>query len=244
MNDRQLGRLVRVVRHRARITQADLAARAHVGRWKVIDVEAGRLGDLRLDELERCLGALEIRLLLNASYRGAAGDRLIDETHARLVGAMTGLLQRHGWEVRVEVSYSSYGERGSIDVVAWHATSRTLLVIEVKSELASVEGTLRPFDVKCRLAAQVVRERFGWHARHVGRVLVLPEDRTCRRQVERHAGALRASLPEGSRALRRWLRQPDGAIGGIWFLSDVGSVDRTRNPSTIRRVRKAPPRSA
>ena len=42
------------------------------------------------------------------------------------------LLQSLGWQTRSEVSYSVYGERGSIDVLAWHAPSRTLLVVEVK----------------------------------------------------------------------------------------------------------------
>jgi hypothetical protein len=117
-----------------------------------------------------------------------------------------------------------------------------LLVIEVKSELGSVEGTLRPLDVKCRLAPRIVRERFAWRPLHVSRMLVVPEDRTVRRQVERHRATLRATLPAGSRDLRKWLRDPAGQMAGIWFLSDVGSVDLKRNPSAIRRVRVAKPR--
>jgi hypothetical protein len=55
-----------------------------------------------------------------------------------------------------------FGERGSIDLLAWHESSRTLLVIELKTELTSVEETLRRHDSKVRLAPGIARERFGW----------------------------------------------------------------------------------
>ncbi len=239
---RELGRLARLVRHRARLRQADVARAARVGRWKVIALEAGRLADLSFSEVEACLDCLGIGLVVRGVYRGAEADRLLDQRHADLVEAITRLLRACGWEVRVEVSFAYFGERGSIDVVGWHAATRTLLVIEVKSELGSVEGTLRPLDMKCRLAPRVVRERFGWEPVSVARMVVFPEDRTVRRQVAQHLQTLRAALPEGSRDLRKWLRQPAGEVAGIWFLSDVGSVDLKRNPSSIRRVRVAKPR--
>jgi hypothetical protein len=40
------------------------------------------------------------------------------------------------------VTFSIYGERGSIDLLAWHSETRTLLVVELKSELTSIEETL------------------------------------------------------------------------------------------------------
>jgi hypothetical protein len=239
MNRRELGRLTRLLRHRARLTQAELAERAAIGRWKVVDLEADRLSTLRLGEIERCLAVLDARLILSVSHRGAEVDRLLDEAHAALVAAIVRLLHRLGWETRVEVSFNEYGERGSIDVVGWHAGRRALVVIEVKSELASIEGTVRPFGVKCRLAPKVVAEQFGWRPLVVGRVLVLPEQRSARRAVERHIDVLNRVLPERSRTLRSWLHEPAGSIAGIWFLSDVGDAVVTRNPSSLRRVRHA-----
>jgi hypothetical protein len=168
---------------------------------------------------------------------------LLDERHAQLIAAFVGLLSSLGWETRVEVSFNEYGDRGSIDVVGWNAERRALVVVEIKSELGSVEGTLRPFDVKCRLAAAVVRKRFGWEPRIVGRILLLPEDRTARRAVERHAAVIDPSLPVRSRELRAWLHDPVAAIGGVWFLSDGGPANTKRNPSAIRRVRRPKPRS-
>jgi len=243
MNRRDIGRLARLLRHRAGLTQSDVAAIAGVGRWKVVQLEADRLSDLKLGDIEKCIAALDARLVLTVSHRGAEVDRLLDERHAALVAAITQLLRALGWEVRVEVSFNEYGERGSIDVVAWHEACRALVIIEVKSELASIEGTLRPFGVKCRLAATIVGKQFGWRPVVMARILVLPEESSARRAVARHAEVLDRSLPARSRALRAWLRDPNSPIGGIWFLSVVGSAAANRNPSAIRRIRKRAPRS-
>jgi transcriptional regulator with XRE-family HTH domain len=240
---RRVAQLAGLLRRRLHWTQAQVAAKAGVGRWKVIKLEAGELACLRFGDVESCLDALGARLVVSASYRGAEADRLLDEVHARLVAAIVGVLRKLGWETRVEVSFSEFGERGSIDVLAWYPAMRVLLVIEVKSELGSIEGTLRPLDVKVRLALKVARERFGWEARLVSRMIVLPENSAARRAVGRNAPALDAMLPARSRQLRACLRQPSGPIAGIWFLSAVGHFDTMRNPSSIRRVRRPSPRS-
>lgn len=225
------------------MTQADIARASGVGRWKIVDLEAGRLSLLSIDELGRSFGVLDARVNLSVWRNGAALDRLLDERHAALVGAVVELLKRRGWDVRVEVTFNEFGDRGSIDVLAWHSGRRALLVVEVKSELGSVEGTLRPFDIKARLARRIARDQFGWVAAIIGRVLVLPEERSARRQVQRHASVLSAALPRGSRDVRAWLYDPTQPIGAIWFLSFVGSADVKRNPSAIRRVRSQDPRS-
>lgn len=196
-----------------------------------------------MEEIDRCFEALDARLDLTVRYHGAAIERLLDEGHAGLVAAFLRLLHQLGWETRVEVTFNDYGERGSIDIVAWHRVRRALLVVEVKSEVGSVEGTLRPFDIKCRLAPKVVRHQFGWEPSTVGRLLLLPEDRTARRTVERHRAVFDQKLPSRSRDLRRWLRDPEGIAAGIWFLTIGDRADTKRNPSAIRRVRKPNPRS-
>jgi hypothetical protein len=114
---------------------------------------------------------------------------------------------------------------------------RTLLVVEVKSELGSVEGVLRPLDVKVRWAAKVARTRFGWNAARVCRLVVFPEDRTVRRQVERHAAVFDAALPARSREAAAWLREPRGMLRAICFLSAARGTCTSRNPSARRRVR-------
>jgi len=226
------------------LTQAQLAESAGVGRWKVVDLEAGRLERLTIDEIDLCLAELDARLVLSVAHHGAELDRLLDQNHAALVARVVRLLTQLGWQVRVEVTFNDYSDRGSIDVLGWRARERALLVIEVKSELGSIEGTLRPFAVKCRLAAKIAGQQFGWRPALIGRVLVLPEDRTARRVAERHSAVLDTLLPARSREVRTWLRNPRRPIGGIWFLSDVGGADAKRNPSSIRRVRRPRPRLA
>ena len=142
-----------------------------------------------------------IAAVLNArasSSSGASGrtlDRLIDERHARLVETTLRTLSAAGWTVRPEVSYSEWGERGSIDLLAWHGSTATLLVVEVKTELASVEETLRKHDEKVRLGPVVAARRLGWNPLTVSRLLVLPATRTTTRHLAAHAGVLDAVYP-------------------------------------------------
>ena len=50
-------------------------------------------------------------------WHGEELDRLLDEAHARLVDEVVRRSTVLGWVVAVEVSFSRYGERGSIDVL-------------------------------------------------------------------------------------------------------------------------------
>jgi hypothetical protein len=110
----------------------------------------------------------------------------------------------------------------------------------VKTELTSIEETLRRHDVKVRLAPSIARERFGWDVIAVARVLVLPDDRTIRRQVERHDAILRRAYPLRGIELNRWLQAPSGPASGLLFLSiddGVGTRQRLAPTSRVRRPR-------
>jgi hypothetical protein len=233
-----------MLRVRLRLRQSDVALKAGLGRWKVVKLEAGEIDDLTLGEVERCLAALGARLKVSADWRGAALDRLLDEAHAQLVAAVLAVLEQFGWQARVEVTFSEYGERGSIDILAWHAVARVLLVVEIKSEMGGIDPLLRPLGVKVRLAPKIAAREFGWRTPGpASRIVVLPDEVTARRAVARHAGVVNNVLPARSREIRRWLRQPSGQMAGIWFLSNVGSANTMRNPSSIRRVRRSSPGS-
>ncbi len=215
MNERQLGRVHRALRRRLGLTQRELSKSAGVSRNKISELEQFDLSRLTVLELDRCFAAMDASLRFWADWNGAALDRLLDEGHAALVGAIGSVLRKLGWNVEFEVTFARLGDRGSIDLLAWHEASRTLLVIEVKTELASVEGLLRPLDVKVRLAAVIALERFGWQALYVGRLVVMPEDRTSRRTVTRHRAILDAAMPAKPRSAplagrsRRTTRRPD-----------------------------------
>jgi transcriptional regulator with XRE-family HTH domain len=142
------------------VASDDLGAKVGVAQTTVSLIERGHLETLGVRTLTAVLTALEARLEANISWRGGAIDRLTDERHARLVEIVVHRLQGEHWQVHAEVSYGRYRQTGAIDVLAWHERSRSLLVIEVKSEITSVEETLRRHDEKVRLASALARERF------------------------------------------------------------------------------------
>jgi hypothetical protein len=119
-----------------------------------------------------------------------------------------------GWQSAVEVTYSVFGEHGSIDVLGFHRSTGSLLVIEVKTELTSIEETLRRHDEKVRLAAGVAQDRLQWRSTSTSRLPVLPESSTARGRLARHAGILDSFLPAENVAVRRWLAAPSGRLRG------------------------------
>ncbi|HEX5826025.1 MAG TPA: hypothetical protein VFY23_00770 [Candidatus Limnocylindrales bacterium] len=167
-------------------------------------------------------------------WRAGDLDRLLDEGHAGLVGAMVTMLAELGWEVLPEVTFSEWGERGSVDILAWHAATRTLLVVEVKTEIVSAEETLRRHDVKARLGPAMGVARFGARPRAVAKLLVVAEGSTNRRRVERLAPVLDVSYPLRSDRVRAWLSEPDGTMAGLL----VASVPRAAGRPAPRRVRR------
>ncbi|MGI8928397.1 MAG: helix-turn-helix transcriptional regulator [Candidatus Limnocylindrales bacterium] len=225
MGGQRLGSIVRALRRRHGWRQLDLAERVGCSQHTVSMIERGHIASLSTALVGRTLAALDATLVIDVRWRGGALDRLLDEDRAALVGHVAEVLGRHGWIVEVEVTYSEFGERGSFDILAFHSGSGIVLAIEVKTELPSIEGTLRKLDEKARLAAKVARDRFGWQARGVSRLLVVSETSTARRRAARHAAVLDAHLPHRAIAVRNWLRTPTGTLRGLWFLS-------TRHPRT------------
>jgi hypothetical protein len=124
------------------------------------------------------------------------------------------------WLVATEVSFNLRGERGSIDILAFHPATGWLLVIEIKSVVPDMQAMLAGIDRKGRLARDIARER-DWQVTSVTRLLVLPDDRTARRRVERHAAIFKAALPARIVEVRRWIRRPVGVMSGVLFLSDA-----------------------
>lgn len=176
-------------------------------------------------------------MVVTIRWRGGDLDRLLDEGHAFLVGRCAEKLTARGWNVRPEVTYSVWGERGSIDLLAWHDPTQTLVVIEVKTELTSVEETLRRHDVKTRLAPGIAADRFGWQPRIVGRLLVLPDLATARRRVYRHALLLLRSYPQRGAPVRHWLRAPTGSMSGVLFVSIPNTTAGRATAISRKRVR-------
>ena len=224
--DVRIGARFRALRHRLGWRQEDVAHRAGISQDVVSFVERGLLERVSIRNLRAIAGALDAEFFIQLRWRGGDLDRLVDEGHATLVGAITRLLTSRGWQVRIEVTYAVYRERGSIDVLAWHAATRTLLVVEVKSDLTSIEETLRKHDEKTRLAPRIAAADLGWVAASVARLLVLPDLSTPRRRVARHEAALGAAYPARRQWLRDWLGAPTGRMSGLLFVDAAGGSQR------------------
>jgi len=151
----RFGRGIRALRLRRRWRQKDLADAARLSPTKIARIERGCGGSMPsrdLDEVAKALGATtDLRL----NWNGEALDRLLDGAHARIVEVVAAQLRTLGWEVVLEATFFIRGERGSIDVLAWHAGSRVVLVIEVKSVVPDIQAMLTSLDRKARLAREI-----------------------------------------------------------------------------------------
>ena len=244
MNDLQAGRLLRELRRRRGWRQLDLAQRAALSQSTQSDAELGRLDRLTLGTIRSMFGTCDATVGLDIRWRGGEVDRLLDAAHAELVREVGEYLARHGWTCWFEVTYSHFGERGSIDVLAVRGDA--VLVVEVKSELTSIEATLRKLDEKARHAARIAFERTGRRPLVLGRLLVLPDASTPRRRIAANAAIFDGVLPGRGHAVRAWLKRPHGTFAGIVFLSPAGDGGANKRSVTgrqrIRRRAAAPHR--
>ena len=238
MLDERFGRSIRALRRRRGLRQVHVARLADVPQSTVSLVERGRIDRLQVRTVRAVARAVDAAWDPAVRWRGGELDRLLDEAHAGLVGRAVSELTRIGWEMRAEVSYAVYAERGSIDLLGWHPVTRLLLVVEVKTALISIEKTLRKHDTKVRLAPRVARERFGWRAAGTASILILPGSSTARRHAARHDAVLRAAYPLRGDDLRARLREPRAPMSGILFLPAIVRGASIHSGATPHRVRQ------
>lgn len=221
MDPFRFGRGIRDLRRRRGWRQEDLARAAGVSRSVVARVEQGRGDRVPYVTLARIAAALGARVAVRLDWRGEQLDRLIDSRHAALTELVVRELTSHGWECATEVTFSVYGERGSIDVLAYHPAASVVLVVEVKSSIPEIGNLLIPIDRKVRLAPRIAAER-GWPPGVVARLLVVEEGRTVRRRIQDHEAIFSTAFPVRGWAVRRWMRRPEAtpAWSGLWIPSD------------------------
>jgi transcriptional regulator with XRE-family HTH domain len=239
-DDIQVGRIVRDVRLARNLRQEDVAARAGVSRGTVSRIERGLVDGMTVGSLRAVSRALEMPSVLHLGWRSPEVDRLRDRLHAAMVEQVISTLVALGWATAPEHSFNHYGERGSADILAWQAVSRSLLVVETKTRLWDLQDTLSALDRKRRLLPGLAARELGWRASAVGVVLVLPELSTHRHVVERHAATFEAALPQRQVEVRSWLASPRSNLRGLWFLpiahqNDIGQMSRRRRASKHRR---------
>jgi transcriptional regulator with XRE-family HTH domain len=241
MDDHRIGAVLRAIRIRKRWRQSDLAVRAGVSPTVIRRIEHGSSASVPLGKLHRVAGTLGARLETFVRWDGADLPRLLDERHAAMHEAMAGMFSSlDGWIIEPEVSFSIHGERGIIDILAWHPGRRMLLVIELKTEVVEVGLLLGKMDQRRRLAANIAM-RYGWDPTAVSTWVVIADGRTNRRTVAAHQTVLRRKFPVDGRSVRRWLRDPRDRIDALGFLPKRHVVALRRSVAPVKRV--AAPRS-
>jgi transcriptional regulator with XRE-family HTH domain len=237
VNDELIGRAFRAIRVRRHRRQADVAERAGVSRWTVARIEHGQLEDVSLATLRSVARSLEISVEIALRWRGAELDRVLGAGHDALREVVVRRLgDAGGWDVASEVTFSIWGERGSIDLLAWHAATRLLMVVEIKSEIVEVGRLVAQVERYRRLARDIAGER-GWHPAHVAAWVVVADTRTNRRRLAAHRGVLRIAFPDDGRRLRVWLGSPDGTVSALTFLTNERAAHLTLASDRHRRVR-------
>lgn len=196
-----------------------VARRAGVHREVISTLERGSGHRLRLETIEAVLSAIGARCDLRVMWNGPELDRLLDAGHAAMGAVVKRRLERWGWIVMVEVSYSRYGERGRIDLLAWHPPTRIVLVVELKTALVDVQDLLGTLDAKARLSRHVAGT-FGWEVRSVVPVIAFMKTRTTQRRLAGVDVLFDRFELRGRKALT-WLRRPSRAVSGLMWFVDV-----------------------
>ncbi len=232
----RFGRGIRALRQRRAWRQLDLATAAGLSRGPIARIEQGRADRVTVATLDRVARALGAKVSVRLDAHGEELDRLLDAGHARLVERVVRELSGMGWSVATEVTFSIWGERGSIDVLAYRPTDEIVLVVEVKTVVPDIGSMLMTLDRKARLAAQVAAAR-GWRTRTTARLLVIAESTTTRRRLGLVEATLMAAFADRGRSVRRWLRRPlaGSSWSGLWILPNE-SQPILRRRKRVRRI--------
>jgi transcriptional regulator with XRE-family HTH domain len=186
-----IGRMLRMLRIRSRWRQSDVSQKAGISSTVVGRHENGVIGSLGALEKHAAVFALRIDVRLV----GRAGQlvRLADEEHARIVESIAAWFRSHGYLTETEASFSEWGERGRIDLLAYDPATRTLVIVEVKTQLLDLQDLFGSLNVKERLASTIAGRR-GWAvSRRV--TLLAAADTAANRTVVREHPALFAQFP-------------------------------------------------
>lgn len=241
MRDEVLGRLFRMTRFRRGWTQQELASRARISRSTISRIESGLGSRYRLAVVQRHGNALGLKVELGVSGRGGETVRMRDDEHAAIVEHVARMLRDGGWLVEAEASFSVYGERGRVDLIAFHAATGTLLIVEVKAEVVDLQDLFGSLSVKQRLAPKIAAER-GWRVRSVSLLVAVAAVDGNREIIARHA-TLFEGFERNAARIRAWVQRPRPS-GKLLLYVAAGATSRTHWLAARRRVRHPAPVAA
>jgi transcriptional regulator with XRE-family HTH domain len=235
-----LASTIRAARVGSGWSQRELARRIGTNQSAIRRLESRTARHLDVALASAALSMLGLIISVDANAPGmATRTEQRDAVHARCVGYVVRRLERAGWDVEVEVEIGSGRFRGWIDVLAYHSTTRAMLVIEVKTVLDDVGRLLRTLGWYTRSSRDAAVSH-GWRPlRLVPLVLVLATEQTDA-SIAVNRDLLARELPGDADRLLAWIADPVGRVpGGTMALIDPAS----RRRRWLRRARSAGRRS-
>jgi len=215
-----MGRVLRMLRLRRDWRQSDVAEKAKISSSAVGRHESGVIGSLSM--LEKHAAVFGLRIDVRVVGRAGSLVRLGDEEHARIVETVAAGFREHGFLIETEASFSEWGERGRIDLLAFDPASWTLVIVEVKTQLLDLQDLFGSLNVKERLAPTIA-ERRGWKVDRSVTVLAVAHTAANRAVVREHPSLFAdfdarrltsAGLRSGHRRIH-WVKADGGA--GSWL---------------------------
>lgn len=233
------GVTVRAARLEIGWSQRELSRRSGVAQSLICRLETGRCRDLRVGVLDRLFVALGVRYWLGIDPPVINRPQR-DFVHALCSAQVCRRLIAAGWLVEREVEVGNERVRGWIDLLAYHPASGTLLVIEVKTELAdlgAIERSIRWYEREAIRAAR----RLGWRSATVASALLVLESRANDERIQLSAAAFDVGFPGRAPELRSVIAG-DAPTGGRRFLAMIDP--RSRRANWLRATRSDGRRTA
>lgn len=228
-----MGRQLRMLRIRKGWRQSDVAEKAKLSTSVIGRHEAGVIGSN--DALVRHAGVFGMRVEVRIIGRAGELARLGDEEHAAIVETPATWFRAEGFLVEVESSFSEWGERGRIDLLAYDPTTGTLVIVEVKTLLLDLQDLFGGMNVKERLASTIA-ERRGWKVRRRVSVLGVAATAPNREIVRTHSSLFEGferrklsvvAIRDGQGRIVHWVG-PAAAARRSW----IAGRRRVRSPRT------------
>lgn len=239
-----LGRLLRDARIVVGWSQRELAQRAGTSQSAIWRLETARPGRVDLAVVERALAALGLRGWIGVDDLAVQDrQRQRDGVHAVLNGFVSRRLTRLGWSTRTEVQIGGDRPRGWIDLLAYRAADRSMLVEETKCELPDMGGLQRRLAFYEREAWEAARNE-GWRPRRVSVLVVALDSASLAARMLDNRDLLRQAFPAPIAGMSAWLSDPgstpprgwgfamaDPAVRGERWLREVAMGARRQPPA-------------
>lgn len=225
------------------MTQQQLADAIGVTRGYVAMVEGGRANP-SLDIVERIGDALGLELRLVGRTPVTIGrERQRDLVHARCSGYVERRLRKASLAVAREVELVHGRMHGWIDLLAFDARTRTVVIVEIKTrldDLGVIERQLGWFE---RRAFEVARD-LGWHPRRLSAWLLLLASDDVDAAIRANRESLGTAFPMRAPEMLASLEGTSARVGRGLALIDPASrrqgwlirarVDGRRSPAPLR----------